>query len=221
MKKQQYDIIFTGDIREGFLLDHVKSKAAQLFKLNEQKCQQLFQQKPVALKSNLDQATALKYQKILTQIGMVVLVQAKSDLNNQDNTSSLSVPSSAPNDDLSDSSNWTIDAPGTLLSPQKAPVSATLPDSQLTIAPQQGNILRSDELAPAAVPEIDFTLLDAIEISTLGDDLLSANEAAIRPSVIVDVSHLSVQEAGADLLNDNEKASVPKVNIDTSQLSLE
>ena len=54
MPDSLFDIVFTGQLAEGFELAAVKQKVSQLFKLDADKTNRLFLGKPVTLKKNLE-----------------------------------------------------------------------------------------------------------------------------------------------------------------------
>lgn len=72
MSKQQFDIIFRGDIVFGHQLADVKIKLQQLFKADAAKIDALFTGRPVPLKRGLDQASAQKYKDVLIKAGAQV-----------------------------------------------------------------------------------------------------------------------------------------------------
>lgn len=169
-EKQRFDIVFTGNIAEGFTLADVKRKAAQVFKMDDGKVDTLFQSKARTLKKNLDESAANKYQKILSQIGMVVLVQpqefidAKAELNHS--------PPSVGTNALPD---WTLDEVGALLTGPTPETVSHVEAPSYTIATQPCNILTPDE-RPKIVPSLEISSLEAITINDVGEPLLEMSE---------------------------------------------
>lgn len=67
----QFNLIFRGDIAEGFLLVSVKQDLAKMFKSSVEKMAPLFVGRPVAIKKGLSKGDALRYQKALAAIGAI------------------------------------------------------------------------------------------------------------------------------------------------------
>lgn len=275
MPDSLFDIVFTGQLAEGFELAAVKQKVSQLFKLDADKTDRLFLGKPVTLKKNLEKNAAQKYQKILTQIGMnirlreqqanepvvppsdtPVKVSAKvpekipvtqaqpektkptptaDEKSGQPTSSQPNVDQSSPAQPLSvgDSAKtllkdfppvetWQLDKPGVRLSPLPPKAAAVEPDTALDVTPQQGNILRPDEIPPLVIADIDFSVLDSLKVNEVGEYLIPPSERAPDPIVDIDTSHLSVEPAGGYLLKKEERPDPPKPPlVDFSGLSLE
>ena len=59
MSDTRYDVVFSGELHEGFELDEVKANFARLFKQAEDKVEQIFSHSNVTIKSNLIQLTRL------------------------------------------------------------------------------------------------------------------------------------------------------------------
>ncbi len=233
-EESTFDIVFTGEILEGFVLLEVKQKAAQLFKMDEQKVAALFQSKPVTLKKNLAPDAAKKYQKVLSQIGMAVVAQPQNTEVKGAAAPSPSQPSN-PNvasDDLSKDDKkkhaskevtvpeWELDEVGVLLTEPVEQASAVVNAPDYTLANQPCNILRPDEVSQPP-PEPVFPELSELTINDAGEDLLESTEKQKPVDANIDVEHIAAQDVGADLLNDDEKRVIlPKqVNTDNIQLA--
>ena len=67
----QYQLVFNGTISEGQALSDVKRNLAALFKTDEAKVEQIFNQLPFVVKKNVDYDAALKYQKALRNAGAI------------------------------------------------------------------------------------------------------------------------------------------------------
>ena len=72
MSAQQFDVFFRGDIVAGQTIVEVKERLANLFKLELAQVEPLFSGRPTAIRRNLDEATAKKYEQALLKIGAVV-----------------------------------------------------------------------------------------------------------------------------------------------------
>ncbi|MEZ5483085.1 MAG: hypothetical protein R3E73_13300 [Porticoccaceae bacterium] len=71
-----YEIVFRGDVQLGETVTDVKQRVAALFKVDEERAEQLFSGRPVVLKKNLDAQKAAQYQQALEQAGAVVEIKA-------------------------------------------------------------------------------------------------------------------------------------------------
>ena len=72
-----YQLVFNGTISEGQDADEVKRNLATLFKTDEAKVEQLFNQLPFVVKKNIDYDSALKYQKALRDAGAICQLEEK------------------------------------------------------------------------------------------------------------------------------------------------
>ena len=75
MSDTSYRIIFQG-IADGFNVEGVKERLANLFKVTPEKIDLLFTGKSVVLKSGLDKASALRFKSILEKVGAVCRIEA-------------------------------------------------------------------------------------------------------------------------------------------------
>jgi hypothetical protein len=231
-----FDVIFTGDIAEGFVLADVKKKAAQLFKMNDQKIDALFKGGALSLKKNLDQLAAQKYQKILSQIGMVVLIQPHGSFEETANAVEKSVEivatadscaaglgeqalATRPLEQNAISSDWELDSLGVTLSEPELHRGSAVSAPDYTIAPQEGLLLNPDERSKAS-DAANFPELDSITMSDVGESLLTASERVAPEPLTIDVNHLSAQSAGKELLLESEKKVFISKEIDTSNIHL-
>ncbi|MDF1780338.1 MAG: hypothetical protein P1U67_03480 [Alcanivoracaceae bacterium] len=69
MTDARYNLVFSGEIVPGADIAAVKQNLARLFKLDAAKVEGLFSGKPVVLKKDADQATAMKFRAALKQAG--------------------------------------------------------------------------------------------------------------------------------------------------------
>jgi hypothetical protein len=230
-EEQLFDIVFTGDIAASFVLLEVKKKVAQRFKMDERKVDALFKGRAVTLKKNLDSTAAKKYQKILTQMGMVVLIQPRAKAVSAIQQANITSPENtrqdvlAPkagdtnNDSRESSPDWALDEVGVLLS-EPSPVMPNIASPNYTLTSPMGNILTPEEMpAPIAAP--DDSALSDVTIKTAGQSLLDeAEKATVTEEPSVDLSHLSAETVGGDLLAENEKRKFVATDIDVSAIEL-
>lgn len=69
-----YQVVFEGKLTGERALDEVKRNLAALFKMKPEQVDALFSGKPVVIKRDIDQATALKYQAAFKKAGAVCTV---------------------------------------------------------------------------------------------------------------------------------------------------
>lgn len=79
MTPEYYNVVFYGEIAEGHNLEEVKSNLAKMFKLNATQVEQFFIRTPVAVKTNVDHQTGLKYKAALEKAGMVCKIVATEE----------------------------------------------------------------------------------------------------------------------------------------------
>jgi hypothetical protein len=241
-EQQKFDVVFSGSIADGFVLAAVKEKAAQIFKMDDQKIAGLFQNKPLALKKNIDENAANKYQKVLTQIGMVVsVVPHEAALNTSSPSAVVGRQSSHPSsvssghkektltkNDTSrsqafdSSKHWTLEEVGARLTDASSvnvtqPQDITVPD--YTLRSQPCNILASEEMLPTASAPV-LPDLARITMRDVGEDLLSDSEKPVIVAVDVRVNDLSMREVGSELLSDDEKQVFVEKPVNTSRIQL-
>ncbi|MFT6202315.1 MAG: hypothetical protein ACJAZJ_001515 [Candidatus Endobugula sp.] len=220
MSEDMFDIIFTGDIVGGADLALVKQKAAQIFRLSDTKTEVLFSGKPTALKKNVDQSAVSKYQRILTGIGMITVVQPHSEkscekpVEKSEHTVSYTAPSVKP-----------MPAPvikPTVESAVASSVVATTPSParELTVLPV-GSLIASEVLANNSVAEsakanagsAEDTHVSHIEVPDWEIDkpgTVLAESANTPINKTYDgLSEVSLAPLAADLLTDNEKITPP------------
>jgi hypothetical protein len=70
----EYQVLFEGKLTGEHPLDEVKRNLAALFKMKAEQVDALFTGKPVVIKRDIDQATALKYQAAFKKAGAVCAV---------------------------------------------------------------------------------------------------------------------------------------------------
>jgi len=80
-QSKNYNIIFKGQVIQGFEVPHVKKKMASLFKIQDMnKVEKYFTSKPVKLKKGVDYSNALRYKEKLESIGMECELEAIEEI---------------------------------------------------------------------------------------------------------------------------------------------
>ncbi len=88
----EYQVVFEGKLTGERPLDEVKRNLAALFKMKAEQVDALFTGKPVIIKRDIDQATALKYQGAFKKAGAICTVA----MDTPENTGSAAKPKPAP-----------------------------------------------------------------------------------------------------------------------------
>lgn len=225
---QKFDVRFTGQVAEGFLLGDVKSKAAKLFNIDDKKIDAMFKGRMVSLKRNLNEAAAKKYQKILTQIGMVVVLQPTQEKTPEQKIETFEEKSAEnntkkeelkANHENASSSEWDIDEVGVMLVAPAPEINPSVNIPTYSLADQTGNILNSEEVKTGEKKIIEPNV-SHITINDVGEFLLTESEREPFEAAVVDVGHLSVNAVGEDLLASHEKKENIKNHVDTSAIQL-
>lgn len=76
MQDTTYNLILTGELRDGAERSAAISAFATLFKITDEKVQQILAKVPTAIKQNIDAATAQKFQSAIEKTGFVCELQA-------------------------------------------------------------------------------------------------------------------------------------------------
>jgi uncharacterized protein (TIGR00266 family) len=79
MQDNHFNVILTGDLRDGIDLSAAISALAAMFKTSEEKIQQTIAKAPVSVKSNVEAATAEKFKTAIEQCGFVCVIKAASE----------------------------------------------------------------------------------------------------------------------------------------------
>ncbi len=77
MPDSKYDVVFTGELFDGFDKADVKANLARVFRVSDEKTEKFFSSPRVVLKANVDRKTADKYKAILAKTGAVVSVEPR------------------------------------------------------------------------------------------------------------------------------------------------
>lgn len=69
MLATRFNLIYKGEIYEGYALENVKKSISELFELDDAGVDEFFSGRPVALTKNVDAVTGETYQKALACVG--------------------------------------------------------------------------------------------------------------------------------------------------------
>ncbi|GMQ91177.1 MAG: hypothetical protein BMS9Abin11_0484 [Gammaproteobacteria bacterium] len=100
MSKENYKIIFEGELVEGRNADDVKQQLVRLFKTDIVQIEQLFNSVPAILKSGLDFSTAAKYEAALRKAGVLCRIKTADVQAAASNNNSLSISPEEPDENI-------------------------------------------------------------------------------------------------------------------------
>lgn len=230
----RFDVLFAGQLLEGFDAATVRSNLGRLFKADEATLDKLFSGKPQILKRDADEATARKYQQALQNAGARPVLRPGAD------AAGAATPTATA---TADTDGLTLAPPGTEVlgprerAPEVAPAVAA-PELDVAAAGE-----RLGEPAPPAPPAPDTSHLtlgavgddipglpgvDPVPVS-ISPDLALAPEGGDlsdcapppAPTPDLDLSQLQLAAAGADVLEEQYRKRDTTTPPDTSRLSLE
>lgn len=171
---QQFDVFFRGDILPGETLADVKGRLGTLFKLESTKVDQLFSGRPTAIRRNLDEVSAKKYQQALLKIGAVTELRQVQPL-----------------EAVAPATGAEIKA-GTYIPSADAIDSAPASDntgSDLSLAPAHSDVLRPEERVKVEPADVDIS---GLSLEAQGGDLLHEDEKKRVEERRLDLSHLEI-----------------------------
>ena len=171
MSDQQFDVFFRGDIVAGQAVAEVKERLAGLFKLDAAQVEQLFSGRPAAIRRNLDEASAKKYEQVLLKIGAVAELRPVKKVVEAPAAQAAAEPSAVAPPDAC------------------PPTEQAYTDDALSLAPAGSDVLRPDERSRVAATEVDIS---ALALEPGGGELLREDEKHSVEATQVDTSHLEV-----------------------------
>ena len=185
MSDQRYDIYFAGEIIEGRVLEEVKSAVGDIFKVSDNKLAHLFSGKPIRVKVDIDQETAISYRVAFREAG--ALIQVVPTGSSPDDKSQPT--KTAQNQTTSKASSLELLPPrsGDLSDCAPPPPHFDMPSFEGMQLSPEGAVL--DESRPAAEPDIDIHELTMSEPNTGSlEDVQLPKESQAIP----DISHLTL-----------------------------
>lgn len=195
MEQDRYDIVFSGELMDGFAHEQVSANLEKLFKSPAATIAKLMSGATVVVKRGTDLDTARKYLMAMQKAGAVA---------------SMRPAESAPPVALQPDNQASQVAGAPAAATTSAPAPATTGD--LSLAPPGSDVLREEER----------TVVTATEVSTDHIKLAStfaAPEESAPPPPAPDTSHISVAEVGADVLPERDNTPPPPPP-DTSALDI-
>ena len=246
MSENTFDIVFTGDIADGADITKVKVKAAQLFRLDNDKLAVLFSGKRTMLKKSIDNKAAQKYQKILNGIGMITVLQTHATTPAKPSPAASVAPSSAPSSLSSDTAQKQVEVPSSAASSAAAQVLSSahwdvLPVGELGIPDTALLVDESLAQSDAVLKDVDW-IIDKpgvqlsestesvksevtspdLSIAPVATDLLNDSEkkATVASLEFASIETITVTMAGDNLLSEQEKTQWTELSVDISHLDV-
>lgn len=182
MSEQHFEVVFRGDVEPGQSVMDVKEGLAKLFKADPARIEQMFSGKPVVIKGNLDEETALHYQSSLQKVGAIVEIRSNQPA---DSAAQANDPQDDSLEDESSSQGDTQD------SQESDPLEDF--DFDFDVAPIGADMMpatHKKEFVPADVDTSHLTVSEA------GADVLEKKDQRSYEERDVDTSHLSVEALG-------------------------
>lgn len=194
MSTPHYDIYFRGECLEGFEPQHVKRQLALLFKASPEKIQQLFSGKVVALRKNLDKASAIKFKQIVEKAGAKIYIKAVESPQADANAHTTTNPAAHREKETPTSLDMLPVGSDVLSEEERSQfVQANIDTSHIKLA---STFASFDDAPKATPPAPDVSHLSAADV---GADILEGFYIEEIPLAEFDISHISMAEAGADL----------------------
>jgi hypothetical protein len=228
---ETFSVIFRGDILPGHTLPEVKSRMAQLFKLDEAKIAAVFSGKPVALKKDCDAPTAEKLKAVLTKAGAEVEIRSNTAdaAPKPASPTPVSAPPSAP---IPTSRPPATPPPQVAANPMEAgslkvaPVGMVMTESERAAQRKPPVQVKTDHIALEKRANSFMTAEEKpvakrlpiqapdFGIATVGGDLLKPEEKRVFEELELDLSNYQVAELGADILPEDQKTPLPVMEIE-------
>lgn len=198
MSKGTFAIVFAGQLVEGFSVEQVQVNFAKLFKVKPSRIAPMFSGKPVAIKKGLDEATAKKYQQVMSKAGALVRAVDLATL----------AKKQAPAAQTAATQELTLAEPGVQIVP-----------------PEKFEALKIDtahfDMAAAGATLIEARVFVPLDVDISALSMAEPGAQIVQPEVIealeVDTAQLSMAEPGVDLIKSSE---MEPLNVDTSALSM-
>jgi hypothetical protein len=191
MSDARFNLVFNGELVAGASPDAVKQNLAKLFKLDPARVEAMFSGKPVVLKKDADQATAMKFRAVLRQAGAQVRMEP---------VGAVEEVSAAP-------------APPVEQVAQEpaAPVTAPAP-AQPAAAPATASAAAGDMDMVGTIRTGGTGFSGEFDVAPPGTDM--ADKADGPAPVVPDVSGISLAPAGSDMgqLKQKVEEKVPDIS---------
>lgn len=207
----RYDIYFSGQIIADQDPEQVKQNVAKLFKMERAKAERLFSGKPIRIKENVDQDTAIKYRGAFTKAGALIDIKPTQEAP----PASSDTPSLAGSSEDDHQISLMGANTGSLADCAPKVEPAILPDTSAISLSPEGSVV--DDSAPEPEVHIDTSELS---LNPAENGSLEDCHTPPEPTPIPDISGIELTPAHSSSLEDchtePDAAPIP----DTSDIQL-
>jgi hypothetical protein len=207
MSTQLFQVVVSGKLAPGATREQVQQNIAKLFKTTVDKLGPMFSGERVAVKKDLDPATAAKYQAALQQAGLMAEIAPMAQEVSAPIPATMAKPAqNTPKGDLGGAS---IEPPGSQIDLTPPPPPAQIDTSKLSAGPVDGFLSTEP---PPPPPSIDTSRL---QMGAVGEDLVE-----VLPLITPDynIEGITLGAPGEIII---EHAPIPEPKIDISKLKLD
>ncbi|MGI9286234.1 MAG: hypothetical protein ACR2P1_12670 [Pseudomonadales bacterium] len=213
MSDNQHTIYFDGNIADGFSIGQVKKNLAKLFKSDAERIGELFSGERVALKKNIDLATAKKYHAVLLNAGALVTIDAANDASI---VYDCAEQATAAKKEEQPEFGWSLAPVGSLLLRAKEKVKQAVVNIDISHLSLASVFAAEKSKAPEQVVAPDVTHLS---VAPVGEQLVASRKEEEETELALDLSALSIDPPGVELGRGTD-AEVEELQIDLSQYTL-
>lgn len=214
MSELRYDIYFRGESLSDKSSEQLKQDFARLFKIDSTKAEHYFSGQNLALRKNLDRATAIKFRNSLAAIGAKVYVQQIQD--QAASTAVAEKPAASAEVAVANNENTglrLLPFGSDVLKEEERSKQQTV-EIDLSHIQLSNNTLLIEQQVSAPPPAPDVSHITTAE---LGADVLEGYYSDSIPLPEPDTSHLTLAQAGSAF---DQQAATESVAPDTSHIQL-
>lgn len=175
MSDARYNLVFSGQLIQGADAQTVKANLARVFKIDLAKVETLFSGKPVVLKKNADQATAMKFRAVMKQAGAQCEMKAVAAASQTNET-----PSAASSPEHSAAQSGDLETVGTIRT------GGTGFTGAFSVAAVGDNMNTEQPVAPPSAPDTSH-----LSLANPGEEPKPLQDNP--PSKVPDTGHLSLE----------------------------
>ncbi len=197
MSDTQHTVYFEGNIADGFSIGQVKKNLVKLFKSDAERIGQLFSGERVALKKNIDLATANKYHAVLLNAGAMVTIAAANDAAT-DNAEAPPAAQEKATQKEEPKYSWSLAPVGSLLLKATEKIKQAVVNidiSHLSLVSVFAAEKKTKAAEDAAAPDVSH-----LSVAPVGERLVQSRKTE-TVELALDLSAFSVEPVGADLGN--------------------
>ncbi len=211
MSDNQHTVYFEGDIADGFSIGQVKKNLAKLFKSDANRIGQLFSGERVALKKNLDLATAKKYHSVLFTAGALVTIAAA---NGAPLAANDAQQQAQEEQEQQPEFSWSLAPIGSLLLRATEKVKQAVVNIDISHLSLASVFATEKTKAAVEMPALDTSHLS---VAPVGEQLVASR--AEETELTLDLSALSIDPPGTQL-GSSASNTAEELQLDLSQYAL-